>query len=190
MYSARKTVSGAGRPRKSGPRQPNGRLVQPTKTQTEAEVVELALWQPHRQGNRDQRLQSLIGRLVLGNALAIPPIPAAVVVDGLTADQLYDLAEKFQRDYQRCQAALASRRPLAVTGGGVQRPDPDPVREQKAIETWAGVSRALRVHGDRVEKAMQFLIIDAAPDYDQRVVAPWIILSAPLGFRALAEWYS
>jgi len=190
MYSVRKTVSGAGRPRKVGPRQPNGRLVQPTRTETEAEVVSLAARQPHRQGSRDQRLATLIGRLVAGNPVASPPIEPAVTVAKLTADDLYQISEKLVRDYRRYQAALASRRPLAVTGGAVQRPDPDPVSEQKAIDHWAFLMRCLRCHGERVEKAAMFAIIDAPPDMPAEALAPWIKLSLPLAFQALNEAYS
>lgn len=181
--SARRTISGANRARKSGPRHPCGKLVQRSTQEREADIIALVLKQPHRNGSLDQKTATLIGRLV-----SVKPV--AVSVEGFTPRQLYDLAERFLRDYQRFQAALASRHPLAVTGGGALPPEPDPVAEQRAVDQWAFVCRCLRVHGERIERAMIAAVVDAAPDMDQRILAPWIVLSLPLGFRALAEAYS
>jgi hypothetical protein len=188
MHSAARRFSGSDRRRKSGPRHACGKLIQRSPQEREADIRSVVLQQSHRFGSADVERATLIGRLVTRDPET--KAPPAVQVDGHTPRQLYDLAEKLIRDHGRYQAALASRRPLAVTGGGVQRPDPDPVAEQKAIDRWAFICCCLRVHGERVEKAMLYAVLDAPPDRDQRTVSPAIILSLPLGFRALAEAYS
>ena len=188
MENAARRFSGSDRRRKSGPRHACGKLIQRSPQEREADIRSVVIQQPHRFGSADVERATLIGRLVTPDP--VTNAPPAVQVDGVTSRQLYGLAERFLKNYGRYQAALASRRPLAVTGGGVQRPDPDPVAEQKAIDRWAFVCRALRVHGDRVEKAMIYAVIDAPPDVKQETLAAWIALSLPLGFRALAEAYS
>lgn len=178
--TARKTISPV-RTRRPGPREPNGQLRRIPLKQATAEIIAIARHQPHRKGSTDPRLSALIGRLVVAEAPAKP----VVQVEGFTQQDLYDLAQKFLAFYGRYQAALASRRPLAVTGGGALRPDPDPVAEQRAIDAWASVSRALRDAGERVEKAAHAAIIDAAPEADQRTMAAWVTLSLPEAFRVL-----
>lgn len=185
--AARKTFSGSTQRRKTGPRHPCGKLVQPTREEREADIRGVVIDQRHRFGAvdpNDPMAGTLIGRLLGGVR------PAAVTVEGMTGADLHVLAQRFQDTYRRYQAALASRRAYAVTGGGALRPEPDPVAEQRAIDAWAHVCRCLRVHSERVEKAMIAAVIDASPDMDQRTLAPWIILSLPLGFRALGEAYS
>lgn len=181
--AVRKTFSGPGRPRKEGPRQPNGQLRRPPPNQQSADIIALVLDQPHRRGSRDQRRSTLIGRLVLDGI---------VRHDRIHRDQLIEAADRFAADYARFQRAVASRRPLAVTGGKVLVPD-DPERDEReyraAGEAWASVRRALRDAGERAEKAAHAAILDAAPEAEARSMAPWVVLSLPAALAALALYY-
>jgi len=123
-----KTFSGVGRPRKAGPRDPNGRLVRPSTAETRAEIISIALRQPHRRGDRDQRRSILIGRLILDGA---------VRHGTLTNAQLFDAAERYAADYARFKRAVASRRPLAVADGRAMTLD-DPEAEAREYATDRG----------------------------------------------------
>lgn len=181
----RKTVSGAGRPRKAGPRHPCGKLIQPKPVEKEAEVIAFVLQQPHRRDApvpHDPHLVTLIGRLIEGGEL----------LSSLPKNILHDASKRFAADYGRYQRALLSRRPLAVTGGRVLRAEDAEADEREyrsACEAFAAAGRALRAAGDRVEKAADAAILHAAPEALSSTLAPWIKLSLPAGLAALVEHY-
>lgn len=186
-----------GRPRKAGPREPNGRLQRQGVAQERAELAHVLAFHPQRRGSESRLRATLIGRLLDPRFPASPGPgyePAAVVVEDLSAEQAYDLAERYLRAYQRWQAVRLSRRPLAVTGGGGSvRVELDLEDERKeyegAMRAWADVSRALRDAGERVEQAFDAIVLHAAPEADQRLVPAWIRLSLPAAFRAIEAFY-
>lgn len=174
---SRTTFSGQGRPR-SGPREPNGRLIRPRKKEKEADVINIALAQPHRRGSLDNRRRWAIGRLVLDGV---------VKHSRFGPGKLERAAELYAADYARLRWILDSRRPLANAEGQGREPTPeDSVATRKA---WSEASRVLRDCGERVVKAMDYVVLDAAPEADERTLAPWIILSLPSGLAALAAHY-
>jgi hypothetical protein len=182
---SRKTFSGNGRPgrkRKDGPRQPNGQLRRVPEAETAAQIVAIALAQPHRRGDPDPRRHWPVGRLILDQVVKHSDLSPAV---------LERAASRYAADYSRLQRALASRRPLAVTDGGGGFEDPDMLERehQHARWAWANVQRALRDAGERTVKACEMAILDLAPDFDEATLAQWIILSLPAGLGTLAKFY-
>lgn len=185
----RKTFSGnngkrGGRPRKDGPRDAAGRLKRLSEAELARAIQATVIAQPHRRGSDDPRRHWPIGRLILDGKVGH---------SSLSADVLERAAQRYASDYARLQRALASRRPLAVTGGKVLRPE-DIEAEQKesdaARKAWADVSRELRhAGGERVEKACQFAILDALPDMAEDTLAAWVVLSLPLGLKVLSDFY-
>lgn len=175
---SRTTFSGQGRPRNAGPRGPTGHLVRKIKKETEAQIVSIARAQPHRRGSDDNRRRWPVGRLVLDGK---------VKHQRFGPGKLERAAELYAADYARLRWILDSRRPLAHSEGQGREPTPeDAVAVRKA---WSNATRVLRDCGERVVKAMDYVVLDAAPEADERVFAPWIILSLPAGLSALAEHY-
>jgi hypothetical protein len=187
----KKTFSG--RPRKSGPREPNGKPQRRPKQEIEADVIAIALAQPHRRGDRDQRRSTFIGRALLDGLIRCGDLEPSTLV--LACDH-------YQRDYDRWRGAVESRRPLAVTGGRPQRPEPKTPEEwEKAAEeyrsaaaAWAAVNRSLRDCGVRTEQAMAEAILFAPPDASHETglapwLAPWIILELRAGVAQLVKHY-
>jgi hypothetical protein len=180
----RKSFSGrAGRKRKPGCREPNGQLQRLSQEETEAEVISIALAQPHRKGDRDQRRATFVGRLILDGKVRCGDLEPAVLVLA---------CEHLQRDHARWQRAVESRRPLAVTGGRALRPEDleeDAKEYASAAAAWAAACRSLRDAGERVESAAAWAILFAAPDASHETMAPWVLLSLPAAVSQLVKHY-
>lgn len=177
IIAARKTFSGVGRTRRPGVREPNGRLQRAPTAETAAEVVSIVLAQPHRRGDPDQRRRWAVGRLILDGR---------VRHRDHGPDLLERAAEIFAADYARYRATMDSRRPLAATSGGAGREMT--TEEAEAVKArWAKVRRAVRDCGERVLSACDLAVLD--DPQDERILAPWIILSLPAGLGALVEHY-
>lgn len=182
-FPPRRTVSGGGRPRKAGPREPNGDLQRPSREETTAEIISIAIAQPHRRGSADPRRRWAIGRLLLDGKVIVPEIGAA---------KLEQAANRYAADYHRLKRALLSKRPLAVTGGKKLSPE-DPERDEReyaeALAAWSDVTRALKDADERVRKALDFAVLDAAPDADERCFPFWVVHSLAAGLAIIAGHY-
>jgi hypothetical protein len=75
----------AGRKRKFGPREQNGRLKRILAAHRDRDIAEMVtvLSQPHRRGDTEQKLESPLGRLVLRNKLGSELYDAGVEYGGL-----------------------------------------------------------------------------------------------------------
>lgn len=165
-------LSKVGRTRKAGPRKPCGRLVQ----EKGEPVSNVVLMQPHRKGSTDQNRITAIGRLILDGKVKHSRLEPA---------DLLRAAESYSKAYANVRWIWNSRRPYAVaTGHGGE---PSAAEAEVFKEAWRRVQLALRQHGERITKAAQFAILD--DPQDERVLAPWIILSLPTALGAIAEHY-
>lgn len=178
----RKTFSGAGRPRKAGARQPNG---QPKRSRTKERenATAVVLAQPHRASAKsgtehDQRRVWKIGRLVLDGK---------VVSHRFGADELIFAAEKYAAAYADTQRVMASRVPYAVRAGGTGE-DITPEQAFDIRQRMSKINRALADAGERIVKAAEEAILND-PAGDERVMAPWIILSLPVALEVLADHF-
>jgi hypothetical protein len=183
---SRRTFSGRGRPRKAGAREANGQLQRQSRPETRAEIIAVAVAQPHRRGSDDPRRRWPIGRLILDGKVRL---------DGerLPPSRAEETANRYAADYRRYQRALASKRVFAVGSGGSGE-DMTPRQVEAAIDAWLAAGRALRhdlghIVGERVEAALSAAILHAPPDHDERSLAPWIVLSLGDGLMTLGEHY-
>jgi hypothetical protein len=188
MMALRKSFSGRGRKAKGLVPlvEGTGRVVRPPREETVAEVVSIALAQPHRRGfehGRDSHLGTTVGRLIEAHpewwGKGCPPKASFL-----------EAARRYQKDWTSYQAAVTgTRRPLAVTDGGTRFYDP--VREfeerRNAERAWANAGRALRDCGEMVERACHITICD----HREETWAPpfWIVASMPIALRALIQHY-
>jgi hypothetical protein len=183
--------SRAGRKRKIGLRHPSDQLVQPTPKQQAAEVLSFVAAQRARHGEEIKALGTprargtLVGRLLeSGQARHSRYSP----------ETLYRAAERYLGQYEAFQAAVASKRPLAVRGGGPATiAVVDPVAEEKrhtaAVNAWTDTCRSLRAVGEPTEKAVDTVVLHAEPDRDVRSLSFYVIHNLPLGLGALCAHY-
>jgi hypothetical protein len=123
-------MSRAGRPKKSGRREPNGRIARICARERDAQQVEklVVLRQPHRKGDSDQLCESSLGRFILHNRL-----DRALYHAGLTYGSLV-------RFY--CYAKASSvgiNEGQGGSGAGVS-----PEKAKKLTEEVAHIERSLR----------------------------------------------
>jgi hypothetical protein len=189
MTSPRQTFSGRGRRRRGlvPLREPNGDYRRPPRKETVADVVSIALSQPHRRGIDDARskwyLESAVGRLIEAHpewwGEFCPPKAS-----------LLEAAKRYSEDWSRYRSAVTNtRRPLAVTDGATRIDDAErELKERRDAErAWADVNRALRYQGEMYERACHFTICDHQPE---TWVPPfWIVVSMPRALRALIIHY-
>lgn len=184
LVAVKKTFSGrGGRPRSPGLREPSGRLQRLHDNESRARkrevVTAVVLAQPHRKGSSDRRRVWPISRLILDGKVAHSRYEPSV---------LERAAELYSKDYAQLRWTIDSRRPYWTGSGGGGEPATE--EDKYAAETaWSDVRRALMECGERVLKAMDAVVLDAHPDFDERTYAPWIILSLPQGLATLAEHY-
>jgi hypothetical protein len=185
MMAQRKSFSGAGRivPKR---RERSGRIQRPedSRGETVAEIKSVVLFQPHRRGAAEPLAWdrvTVIGRLILdGQVRHSAHSPAT----------LLEAARRYRADWDYYQSKrLASRRPLAVTEGRTIWDNPEREAEERlqAERRWGNASRALRDCGERVEKAMQFAILDDQPEGWSPPF--WLVHSLPIGLAALVALY-
>jgi hypothetical protein len=184
----RKTFSGRRRKAKGlvPLRERNGDYQRPPKQETVADVVSIALAQPHRRGfthGRDSHLGTTVGRLIEAHpwwwGKGQPPKASFL-----------EAARRYQKDWTSYQAAVTgTRRPLAVTDGGTRLDDPDrELKERRDAErAWADAGLVLRLRGEMIERACHFTICDHHPE--TWVSPPWIVYSMPIALRALIKHY-
>jgi hypothetical protein len=173
----RRTFSGGGKPRKAGPREPNGRLRPAPRAEREADIVAVVLAQPHRRGSGDDRRRWAIGRLILDGKVRAPGIASA---DLERAAEMYALA------YADLRWVIDSRRPWA-TGGGRDRPEPTPDQDTAIRAHWSAIERVLRDAGRVARDAVEKAVLD---DPSESWEAPfWITYGCGLALAALAKHF-
>lgn len=191
VSAVRKTFSGTGRTRRVGAREPNGRLQRQPRAEQAADILSFVARQPNRPAAGDIRLglpldtETPVLRLIYSGKVSHPDIARA---------ELREAAERLSRDYGSYQAAIGSRRPLAVLmgSGGISADRDEQAeidRHRRAVATWTAISRALRDAGVIAEEAARLGILDQAPDFDERLFAPRIVIGLSLALVALVGHY-
>lgn len=105
------------------------------------------LAQHHRAGKLSEWRGTTVGRLLED---------AGYIVHGVSRKALYEAADRFAKTHAAWQAALASRRPMAVTSGGTNAPE-DPEASQRAVEQYERVGRVLQQQGHPIRQATHTL---------------------------------
>lgn len=163
----------AQRKRKSGLRQPNGRLRQPSKTEREEfakrmERVEMqtVLDQPHRRGKMDQGCECALGRLFLRN--------------NQLRRELKDSAEHYRDTRRRWQSAWGAPTLDCIEGGNGNGPS------DRLVRQWAKDISEMEHEIVRVCPLSQFqqLVceeIDIKPEYEKLAILAMIAIAKLTG---------
>lgn len=164
----------AGRKRKpSAPRTKSGQISRSGQKDPRA----IVLAQPHRAGRLSEWRGTVVGRFLEDDR---------VHTTGLSRKVLFDAANRFAKHYAAWQAAMASRRPLAVSTGATPGPE-DEQRARKAIETYERANTVLQQRGHAVRQATHAIICDYR---GEEYVMPFhVAYSLTLGLMALCEHY-
>lgn len=164
----------AGRKRKaSSVRTPSGQISRAK--QQDPRMTVLA--QPHRAGRLSEWRGTTVGRFLEDDRLH---------TRHLSKKTLLDAANRFAKHYAGWQAAVASRRPMAVTAGRSAGPE-DTDRTLKAVEAYEKANRALQHCGHAVRQATHAIICDHR---DESYVMPFhIAYHLTEGLKALCEHY-
>lgn len=108
------------------------------------------------------------------------------LVIGINASVLYDAAGRFAKSYGAYQAAVASRRPMAVTGGSIGAPE-DVDATQDAIDRYTRASSVLQRAGHPIRQATHELCCE---HHEETWSPPFhLAFHAVEGLRLLAEHY-
>lgn len=102
-----------------------------------------ALAQHHRAGKLSEWRGTTIGRLLEDDSH---------IARGISRKALYEAANRFAQSYAAWQAAMASRRPMAVTAGSTNAPE-DEERSVKAVEQYERVNGVLQRLGHAIRQA-------------------------------------
>ncbi len=147
-------MSRAGRKRKTGQREPNGRLQRPSKEEREAarlcrEAGERAtvLAQPHRRGNYDQLCASALGRFVLNHKMR---------------RELFEAGEEYAGTVRRWRAAKGIPEPFlnSARGNGVGPSDEAVERLEQRVTAMR--SCVARESGVQALKWLDVVVLDDA----------------------------
>lgn len=131
-------TSRTGRKRKPVPRTKSG---QPSRAGKDPRAVALA--QHHRAGRLSEWRGTTVGRMLEDDRYH---------TSGASRDALHRAAVRLCELHAGYQAALASRRPMAVTSGGSGAPE-DEARTQRAIEAFTRANTALQQAGQPIRQA-------------------------------------
>lgn len=166
-------ASRVGRKRKQNvPRTKSGQISRAGK---DRRMVVLA--QPHRAGSTSQARSTTVGRLLEDDHC---------LTKGALRMTLYDAATRFANAYAGWQAAVASRRPMAVTSGGSNAPE-DEDRTRRAIEAFERANTVLQQAGDRIRQATMVLCCE---HHEESWKPPfWLAAASVEGLKLLAEHY-
>lgn len=164
----------AGRKRKpSAPRTKSGQISRAGQKDPRA----IVLAQPHRAGRLSEWRGTVVGRFLEDDR---------TLTVGLSRKVLFDAANRFAKHYAAWQAAMASRRPLAVTTGATPGQE-DEERTRKAVETYERANTVLQQQGHAVRQATHAIICDYR---DESYVMPFhVAYSLTQGLMVLAEHY-
>jgi hypothetical protein len=162
-----------------------GRKRKPSVTRTKSGQISRAgkdprmtvLAQPHRAGRLSEWRGTTVGRFLEDDR---------ILTRGLSCKALYDAADRFAKHYAGWQAAMASRRPLAVTAGSSLAPE-NVERAVKAIEAYERANTALQQQGHAIRQATHAMVCDYR---DESYVMPFHIgYHLVEGLKVLAEHY-
>ena len=101
------------------------------------------LAQPHRIGRLSEWRGTTMGRLLEDDSTHAM---------GLSRKALYESANRLAQGYANWQAAMASRRPMAVTSGGSNAPD-DEERTIRAVRQYEAMNTVLQRAGHAIRQA-------------------------------------
>jgi hypothetical protein len=134
----------------------------------------VALAQHHRAGKLSEWRGTTIGRLLEDDTTH---------TKGLSRDALHRAAVRLSEMHAAWQAAIASRRPMAVTNGGSNAPE-DEERTARAIEAYTRVNTVLTQQGPAIRQATLTLVTE---HHEENWSPPfWLAAFAVQGLTALA----
>lgn len=137
----------------------------------------VVLAQHHRAGRLSEWRGTTVGRLLEDDTTH---------TKGLSRDALHRAAVRLSEMHAAWQAAIASRRPMAVTGGGSNAPE-DEERTIRAIEAYTRVNTVLTQQGPAIRQAVLVLVTEHHPEDWQ---PPFhLAYHAVAGLRVLAEYF-
>lgn len=137
-----------------------------------------ALAQHHRAGKLSEWRGTTVGRLLEDDRTAI--------THKLSRDALHRAAVRLSEMHAAWQAALASRRPLAVTAGGSNAPENEE-RTRNAIEAYERVNTVLQRAGQPIRQATLTVVTE---HHEESWQPPyWLALYAVEGLKLVAEHY-
>jgi len=137
----------------------------------------VVLAQHHRAGKLSEWRGTAAGRLLEDDT---------VLTKRLSRDALHRAAVRLADIYDAYQKAIASRRPMAVTGGGSNAPE-DEERTIRAIEAYTRVNTVLTQQGPAIRQATLTLCTE---HHEETWQPPfWLAYNAVAGLRVLAEYF-
>lgn len=137
----------------------------------------VVLAQHHRAGRLSEWRGTTVGRLLEDDTTH---------TKGLSRDALHRAAVRLSEMHAAWQAAIASRRPMAVTGGGSNAPE-DEERTIRAIEAYTRVNTVLTQQGQAIRQATLMLCTE---HHEETWQPPfWLAYNAVAGLRVLAEYF-
>ncbi len=162
---------------RGGKRNGAGRPKSEATIEKERDVKAVALAQPHRRGMALEWLAEPVGRILSSSG---------ALTDKISRTALYESANRFSEKYQRWQSVAGSSRPFAnsVAGadGHISQEQADKWRKQ-----WGDAWRALRMAGERQEKAVFAVVIE--PQAEDWQPPYWIVYGCIEGLKALADHF-
>ena len=137
----------------------------------------VALAQHHRAGKLSEWRGTTVGRLLEDDTTH---------TKGLSRDALHRAAVRLSEMHAAWQAAIASRRPMAVTSGGSNAHE-DEERTVRAIEQYTRVNTVLTQQGPAIRQATLMLVTE---HHEETWQPPfWLAYNSVLGLVALAEHF-
>lgn len=137
----------------------------------------VVLAQPHRAGRVSEWRGTVVGRFLEDDRTLLRDI---------SRKTLHEAADRLCKAHVAYQAAMASRRPLAVTGGASQGPE-DEDRTRRAIDAYERAQTALTQAGEPIRQATLTIICDYR---DENYVMPFhVAFHLVEGLKALADHY-
>jgi hypothetical protein len=199
MAAPRKSFSGRGRKARGlvPLREPNGNYQRPLKQERVADVVAIAMAQPHRrlaENPRAAELATPIGRLIHSSAWCAKDGPRS-----RAAELLVDAAKRYQDDYAGWQWANESRRAWknatwrAPRVFSTQEEENDAVNDH--LKKWSNVEgeirRTLNLEGRNIgpecSGALQALVLDS--QHEDWIVPQWIVYYGEIALGVLVKFY-
>ena len=137
----------------------------------------VALAQHHRAGKLSEWRGTTVGRLLEDDTTH---------TKGLSRDALHRAAVRLSEMHAAWQAAIASRRPMAVTNGGSNAPE-DEERTARAIEAYTKVNTVLQRAGQPIRQATLTVVTE---HHEESWNPPFhLAYHAVAGLRVLAEYF-
>ena len=136
-----------------------------------------ALAQHHRAGRLSEWRGTTVGRLLEDDRH---------IIANVSRKALYEAANRLANAYASWQAAMASRRPMAVTSGGSNAPE-DAERSMRAIEQFERVNTILQRAGHPIRQAT----LDLCCEHHEETWTPPFHMAyhAVEGLKLLAEHF-